>query len=93
VLGDIVQGHCIPIIGTGFSKNSDLPGSLEMPLWEDLGKFFTGQLHDYPFSTPTDAISAFCHEFSSGINRGISHFLRKLIFMLLNKINRESVPG
>lgn len=64
VLHDIVQGCCIPIIGAGFSKNADLPVGLKMPSWADLGKFFSDQIPDYPFSTPIDSISAFCHEFS-----------------------------
>jgi uncharacterized protein YutE (UPF0331/DUF86 family) len=35
-----------------------------MPLWDDIGKFLAQEMGDYPYSTPIDAISAFCHEFS-----------------------------
>lgn len=35
-----------------------------MPLWDDLGQALGQEMHDYPYSTPLDAISAFEHEFS-----------------------------
>ena len=64
LLDDIVQGHCIPVIGAGFSKNAELPAGVSMPLWTDLGKHFASLNNNYPFSTPTDAISAFAQKFS-----------------------------
>ena len=35
-----------------------------MPLWDDLGRALGQEMHDYPYSSPLDAISAFEHEFS-----------------------------
>ena len=64
LLDDIVQGQCVPIIGAGFSRNAELAPGLEMPLWDDIGKHLAQQMRNYPYTTPIDAISAFCHEFS-----------------------------
>lgn len=64
LLDDVVQGRCIPIIGAGFSQNAEMPTGLSMPSWEDLGKYFSELIHDYTYSTPIDAISAFSYEFS-----------------------------
>jgi len=64
LLDDIIENRCIPIIGAGFSRNASLPSGLQMPLWDDIGKLLAQQMNDYPYSTPIDAISAFCHEFS-----------------------------
>jgi hypothetical protein len=35
-----------------------------MPLWNDIGESLRKEMNDYPFSSPLDSISAFCHEFS-----------------------------
>lgn len=64
LLSDIVAGRCIPVIGAGFSYNAVVPPNKRMPLWDDLGRHFAGLLSDYPYSTPIDAISAYCHEYS-----------------------------
>ena len=64
LLDDIIEGRCIPIIGARFSRNADLPSELKMPLWNDIGKLLAQQMNDYPYSTPIDAIFAFCHDFS-----------------------------
>jgi len=64
LLDDIIGDCCIPIIGAGFSKNGSFPPNLTIPLWNDLGKYFSKKLPEYPFSTPVDAISEFSHEFS-----------------------------
>jgi len=64
LLNDIVENRYIPIIGAGFSRNAILPPKLQMPLWNDIGKLLAKQMGDYPYSTPIDAISAFCHNFS-----------------------------
>jgi len=64
LLDDIVGDCCIPIIGAGFSKNANVPSNLNMPLWNDLGKYFVDKLPGYPFLTPIDAISEFTYEFS-----------------------------
>lgn len=64
LLDDIIEGRCIPIIGAGFSRNANLPSGLQMPLWNDVGESLRKEMDDYPFTSPLDAISAFCHEFS-----------------------------
>lgn len=64
LLEDIVRGECIPIIGSGFSLNANLPTGYKMPLWDDLGKLFADYLPSYNYSNPLDAISAYSHEFS-----------------------------
>lgn len=64
LLNDIVTGRCIPIIGAGFSRNAILPSGQKMPLWDELGKTIASLLTDYPYSTPIDAMSAYCYEYS-----------------------------
>lgn len=64
LLEDIVQNQCIPIIGAGFSLNAELPKGSKMPLWDDLGQAISKEMKDYPYSSPIDAISAYCYEFS-----------------------------
>jgi len=64
LLDDIIENRCILIIGAGFSRNADLPSEFQMSLWNDIGKLLAQEMKDYPYSTPIDAISAFCFEFS-----------------------------
>ncbi|QGQ44752.1 SIR2 family NAD-dependent protein deacylase [Metabacillus sediminilitoris] len=64
LLEDILNNRCIPIIGAGFSLNCELPKGKKMPLWEDLGKSFSEDLIDYPYSNALDAISAYSFEYS-----------------------------
>lgn len=64
LLEDIVNDHCVPIIGAGFSRNANLPSKASMPLWKDLGEVFAQDMgDDFPFTGPIDAISAYEHEF------------------------------
>jgi len=63
-LEDLVKGKCIPIIGSGFSKNADLPINKKMPVWDELGKEIATQIPGYQYSGALDAISAYCHEYS-----------------------------
>jgi len=64
LLSDIVAGRCIPIVGAGFSTNAVVPQGKKIPLWDELGKQIASILPDYPYSTPIDATSAFCQEYS-----------------------------
>ena len=64
LLDDLVRGRWLPVVGAGFSRNAVVPGEGVMPLWKDLGQALAQEMHDYPCSTPLDAISAFEHEFS-----------------------------
>jgi uncharacterized protein YutE (UPF0331/DUF86 family) len=64
LLEDILKGECLPIIGSGFSLNADLPSGYKMPMWDDLGKYFSSYLPNYTYSNALDAISAYSHEFT-----------------------------
>lgn len=64
LLNDIVSGRCIPVVGAGFSANAVVPEGKKMPLWADLGREFGRMLPGYLYSNATDAISAFCQEYS-----------------------------
>lgn len=64
-LEDLVNGHCLPIIGAGFSKNAQIPNNYKLPDWEHLGKILAKELSpNYQYSSSLDAISAYEHEFS-----------------------------
>lgn len=63
-LDDIVSNRCIPIVGSGFSRNAILnPGKI-MPVWEELGKSIGKMIPNHQYFGAIDAISAFEHEFS-----------------------------
>jgi len=64
LLEDILNNQCIPIIGAGFSLNSDLPNGKIMPLWKGLGREIAGDLLDYEYTNALDAISAYSYEYS-----------------------------
>jgi uncharacterized protein YutE (UPF0331/DUF86 family) len=78
LLEDIIENRCVPIIGAGFSLNADLPFDFKMPLWSDIGKYLAQELNNYPYTTPIDAISAFCHEFSRS---KLVEKLRKILYI------------
>jgi hypothetical protein len=64
LLDDIIENRCLPIVGAGFSRNATIPGDNTMPLWEDLGRLFADELGpSYPYSNPTDVISAYEHAY------------------------------
>jgi hypothetical protein len=64
LLNSIVTGNCLPIVGAGLSANAVLPENKKLPLWDELGREFAEMLPDYPYTTPIDAISAYCQEYS-----------------------------
>ena len=84
LLDDLVRGRWLPVVGAGFSRNAVVPAGGLLPLWDDLGQALAQEMHDYPYSTPLDAISAFEHEFS-----------RPRLVELLGKILhvRDAQPG
>ncbi|MCC2506189.1 hypothetical protein [Bacillus cereus] len=84
LLEDILNNQCIPIIGAGFSLNCELPEGKVMPLWEDLGKSFSEDLIDYPYSNALDATSAYSFEYSRS---KLVEKLSRLLFVT------ESKPG
>jgi len=64
LLDDLRKGLVVPFVGAGFSKNARLPAGASMPDWVALGKEIAKGIHDFDFSGPLDAISAFEHEFT-----------------------------
>lgn len=60
----ILQNRCLPIIGSGFSLNAEIPEGKKMLAWEALGKAFADEMPGYEYSNTIDAISAYEHAFS-----------------------------
>ncbi|HCH8091794.1 TPA: SIR2 family protein, partial [Acinetobacter baumannii] len=63
-LEDLVQGHVLPIIGAGFSRNAKSDDNKPSLDWDELGKYFAKDIVDYKYSGAIDAISAFEYEYS-----------------------------
>ena len=63
LLSDIFNDHCVPIIGAGFSRNADLTKKNCMPLWKDMGDFFSKEMDETSTISPMDAISSYEHEY------------------------------
>lgn len=63
----ILQNRCLPIIGSGFSKNAEIPEGMSMPAWEALGEDFAKEMPGYKYSSTIDAISAYEHAYSRPI--------------------------
>ena len=75
-LEDLVKGECLPIIGSGFSLNANIPNGMGLPMWNDLGKLFAEYLVDYNYTTALEAISAYGHEYSrNSLISKLSEFL------------------
>ncbi len=64
LLDDLVDGRWLPIVGAGLSRNAFLPHQQTIPLWNELGEGIAEDMQDYEYANPTDAISAYSHEFS-----------------------------
>lgn len=78
LLESIVQNRCLPFIGSGFSKNADIPKGMKMLNWEELGRKFANLLTDYVFSSAIDAISSYEYSY------GRSSMVEKMKDLLLN---------
>lgn len=64
LLRDIVAARCLPIIGAGFSRDAEVTGDRQLPLWRDLGEQIAADLLDDPVSAdPLEAISAYAQEY------------------------------
>lgn len=63
----IIQNRCLPIIGSGFSLNADIPEGKSMLAWEGLGKAFANEMTDYDYCNTIDAISAYEYAYSRPI--------------------------
>ena len=63
LLDDLVADRWLPVIGAGFSRNAVLSKGRAVPLWDELGRSLADELGDYDYINPTDAISAFAHDF------------------------------
>lgn len=64
LLSDLIEGHWLPVVGAGLSRNAKVPVGKIMPLWEDMGRALANEMSDYPYSGALDAISAYSHEYS-----------------------------
>jgi len=64
LLESILQDRCVPFIGSGFSKNADVPSGKNMPGWDELGMAFAKEMGDYKYSNAIDAISAYSYAYS-----------------------------
>lgn len=60
----IIQNRCLPIIGSGFSLNAEIPEGKRMLAWEALGRAFANEMPGYVYSNTIDAISAYEHAYS-----------------------------
>lgn len=63
----IIQNRCLPIIGSGFSMNAEIPKGKTMPAWKALGEAFAAEMPEYTYSSTIDAISAYEHAYSRPI--------------------------
>lgn len=65
LLEDIIKGECLPIIGSGFSLNAEMPKNVTMPLWKKLGEKFAKYLKGFDSTdNALETISAYSHNFS-----------------------------
>ena len=74
---DLVRNRWLPILGSGFSRNADVPSRRTMPLWDDLGKVLHQELPDHVYTNPLDIISTYSHAYSR------SKLIEKLYDVLL----------
>lgn len=63
LLDSIVQNRCVPFIGSGFSKNANIPKGRTMLDWTELGKAFAQEMPGYSFTNSLEAISAYEHTY------------------------------
>ncbi|NLD93980.1 MAG: SIR2 family protein [Fibrobacter sp.] len=63
LLTDLIAGRWLPVIGAGLSRNAINTTEKELPMWDELGRIFSGELQDYSYTNPIDAISAYEHEY------------------------------
>ena len=64
LLESILQDRCVPFIGSGFSKNADVPSGKSMLDWDELGMAFAKEMENYKYSNAIDAISAYSYAYS-----------------------------
>lgn len=64
LLESILQDRCVPFIGSGFSKNADVPSGKNMLDWDELGMAFAKEMENYKYSNAIDAISAYSYAYS-----------------------------
>lgn len=84
LLNSIIQNRCLPFIGSGFSKNAEIPKGKKMLDWDELGQAFAKDLSGYKYSTAIDAISSYEYSFSR------PSMVEKMKELLLNG---KVVPG
>lgn len=66
------------------SRNAVVPSGRQVPLWDELGRALAGELENYSYAGPLDAISAYAHEF--GRPRMIERVAEALLI-------EEATPG
>ena len=59
LLDSIVQNRCVPFVGSGFSKNANIPEGMRMLDWTELGKEFAKEMPGFCFTNSLEAISAY----------------------------------
>lgn len=67
LLKSIIDNRCLPFIGSGFSKNAEIPPKERMLDWEELGEAFAKDLAGYKYTTALDAISSYEYSYSRPI--------------------------
>lgn len=83
LLEELVEGHWLPIVGAGLSRNAILPDGGKMPLWDDLGRSLAGGA-GYSYVNALDAMSAYEHTFER----------RELIKRLARELRvADAMPG
>jgi SIR2-like domain len=65
LIADVFHKRCLPILGSGFSRNALLPAGRAMPLWRELGDALAAQMATYAGADrgPIDAFSAYQDDF------------------------------
>lgn len=65
LLEDILASRCLPIIGSGFSRNGISTGGITMPTWKEVGNEFAKKLSwRGHYRDPLDPISVYDHTYS-----------------------------
>lgn len=64
LLDSIVQNRCVPFIGSGFSKNANVPDGMKMLDWTELGEAFAKEMPGFGFTNSLEAISAYEYSYS-----------------------------
>jgi hypothetical protein len=67
LLDELKQGRLLPIVGAGFSKNAHVLDGRPPLDWNELGQALAGEMFDFQYDTPLDAISAYEQAFGRAV--------------------------